>query len=125
MDNVCFDLHYQYWTRPESSSHYAFVEVYHVTRPSWFTSTTAFEALTLFTIRLLFPLNTSPASTHRFHAHSAPCSTKYPTTPIHRAGFDSSNDKCHEYRQEPRARMTEVYPNERWTVGCRMEGVKD
>jgi hypothetical protein len=81
--------------------------------------------LTRLTIRRRFPWNTSPASTQRFHAHSIPCKTKYPTTPTHRTGLDSSNGTRKEYSTEPSEKMIDVYPSERCTVGWRREGVND
>jgi hypothetical protein len=46
--------------------------------------------LTRFTILRLLPLNTSPFSTHRFHAQSALWSTMYPTTATQSTGLLSS-----------------------------------
>lgn len=48
--------------------------------------------LTRLTMRLRRPRNTSPRSTQRFHAQSAPWKRPYDTTAIQRYGFDSSND---------------------------------
>lgn len=64
--------------------------------------------LTRFTIRRRLPLNTSSFSTHRFHAHSAVCSTQYPTTAAHSTGLLSSKLTRSEYATDESASTTDA-----------------
>lgn len=64
--------------------------------------------LTRLTTRFLLPRNTSPFSTHRFHAHNALWSTMYPTTAIHKTGLLSSNGIRKVYRTPPRDKKIEA-----------------
>lgn len=62
---------------------------------------------TRFTIRRRFPLNTSSFSTHRFHPHSAVCSSEYPTTATHSTGLLSSKLTRSEYSTDDSASTTD------------------
>ena len=62
---------------------------------------------TRLTSRLRFPLNTSPCSTHRFHAHKSVWSVKYPTTATSKTGRLSIKDILYVYAIPPNANRIE------------------